>query len=82
MAYGVCGFTRTDFFNNNLWWNEKMDQRWGFQDNDIYDRSKALLKIERTFLPGMRHLWHPTTTEYLERYYGKLPITGNPKENT
>jgi len=71
MAFGVCGFKRADVLEHQLLWNEKMDKAWGFQDNDIYDRAKAVLDVSRPFMPGLKHLYHPTATEYLERYYAK-----------
>lgn len=66
-SYGMCAFTKSDFEMIGKW-NEKFI-RWGGEDDDVYARAKAQLKIIRNQVDGLFHIWHDRSLEYRNRGY-------------
>jgi len=68
VGYGMCAFHRDDFVRTARW-NESYT-RWGGEDRDMHDRAKkAGVRCVREKVPGLYHLHHPRSGQFLNKYY-------------
>jgi glycosyltransferase involved in cell wall biosynthesis len=68
-GYGLCGIHRNDYAVLN--WDEAFTS-WGREDNDLFCRTRAKLRIVRERCPGLLHLWHPDTLAFKNRYQQEI----------
>ena len=67
-AFGIVGVHRSDLLD----WNESMDARWGYQDNDYRNRMVATgKKLIRERIEGLLHVWHDHDRAALQKHYAQ-----------
>jgi glycosyltransferase involved in cell wall biosynthesis len=82
-GYGNCMLARAHFESSGGW---PEYSSWGREDNDFFDRVRAIAKVVRKEVPGFYHQWHPHEIEWKDRLVDKaapassLPILGEEDE--